>query len=113
MNVRDSDAIRHILHYCEQINETRKEFGDSKDKFIESATFHNAVCMCLLQIGELTNVLSDDIKLNNPDIQWRDIKLLRNIVVHRYNHVDYDTIWEICLTDIPVLIDFCSKILNV
>ena len=57
-----------------------------------SNTFHNAVCLCLLQIGELVSVLSDEFKEENPTMSWREIKLLRNIVAHRYGQVDYEII---------------------
>ena len=112
MSIKDLDILSHILEYCGQINETRNEFDNSKERFSESATFRNAVCLCLLQIGELVNVLSDDFKKNNSMVQWREIKLLRNIVAHRYGQIDFDIVWDICLTDIPEMIDFCTKILN-
>ena len=112
MNNKDLDILRHILEYCGQINETRAEFDNSKDKFDKSATFRNAVCLCLLQTGELVTILSDEFKDANPTVQWREIKLLKNIVAHRYGKIDYDIIWDICLTDIPEMIEFCTKILN-
>jgi len=34
---------------------------------------------------------------------------LRNIVAHRYGQVDYGIIWDICLADIPEMIDFCNQ----
>jgi len=111
MSVKDSDILRHILSYCNQITETSKEFNDSKERFDKSATFRNAVCLCLLQIGELVAVLSDEFKQSNPEVQWREIKILRNIVAHRYGRIDYDIIWEICLADVPVMIDFCTNII--
>ena len=112
MNNKDLDIIRHILDYCEQINETSEEFDNDKNKFDKSATFRNAICLCILQLGELAAVLSDEFKDKNPIIQWREIKLLRNIVAHHYGKIDYDIIWDICLTDIPELIGFCKMILK-
>jgi len=112
MNSRDIDILIHVLDYCEQINDTKNEFKNSKKHFYDSATFRNAVCLCLLQIGELTSVLSEEFKESNLEIQWREIKLLRNIVAHRYGQIDYDIIWEICLTDIPEMINFCKRILD-
>jgi hypothetical protein len=58
-------------------------------------------------------VLSDDFKEDNPTIQWRGIKLLRNIVAHRYGQIDYDIVWDICLNDVPELLDFCKNGLRV
>ena len=112
MNSKDIDILRHILRYCEQINITSGEFDNSKEKFDNSATFRNAVCLCLLQIGELVTILSEDFKKDNSAVQWREIKLLRNIVAHRYGKIDYDIIWEICLNDIPEMATFCINILN-
>jgi len=109
MNNRDISILTYILNYCTQINDTKSEFNNSKDRFDDSATFRNAICLCLLQIGELVSILSDDFKNDNTDMQWKEIKLLRNIVAHRYGHVDYDIIWDICLTDIPEMIDFCNR----
>jgi len=112
MSNNDSSLLGYMLKYCKQIQETSAEFDNSKDKFDESATFRNAICLCLLQIGELVSVLSDDFKKDNPDMQWKEIKLLRNIVAHRYGQIDYDIIWDICLNDVPEMIDFCIKELS-
>jgi uncharacterized protein with HEPN domain len=112
MSNNDVNALSYILKYCLQINETSIEFNSSKDRFNESATFRNAICLCLLQIGELVTILSDDFKDENPNMRWREIKLLRNIVAHRYGQIDYDNIWEICLTNIPEMIDFCNQKLS-
>ena len=75
MSSNDSNILGYILKYCTQMNETSSEFGNSKDRFDESATFRNAVCLCLLQISELVSVLSDKFKDENPTMQWREIKL--------------------------------------
>ena len=95
-----------------QTRNTCTEFNNSRDRFIKSDTFRNAVCLCLLQIGELVSLLSDEFKEENGDIQWRQIKALRNIVAHKYEQVNYDIIWDICLTEIPEMIDFCNQKLN-
>ena len=109
MSNNDFHILSHILKYCMQIEETSAEFDHSKERFMESDTFRNAVCLCLLQIGELVTVISDGFKGENPTIQWREIKLLRNIVAHRYGQVDYEIIWDICTNDIPLLVGFCTE----
>jgi len=112
MSNNDMQILSYILKYCTQINETNAEFNNSKERFSESATYRNAICLCLLQIGELVTVLSDEFKDKHTAIQWREIKLLRNIVAHRYGQIDYDIIWDICTDDIPELIDFCNVQIN-
>lgn len=43
MSIKDLDILRHILRYCEQIQETQEEFESSKTKFIGSSIFHNMI----------------------------------------------------------------------
>ena len=112
MSNNDVRILSRILMYCMQIRDTCAEFNDSRDRFIDSATFRNAVCLCLLQIGELVSILSDEFKEENGDMQWREIKALRNIVAHRYEQVNYDIIWDVCHDDVPEMVDFCNKMLE-
>ena len=65
---RDRDIIEHILRYCNQVETAHQDFGRSKDRFVESTTYQNAVSMCILQIGELVGRLTDDFKQANADI---------------------------------------------
>ena len=111
MNSKDASAIGHILDYCMQINCTLTEFDNCKERFMASKTCRNAISLCLLQIGELVTVLSDEFKAGHSNISWREMKYLRNIVAHRYNTVDYDIIWKICLSDVPELLSFCRELL--
>lgn len=55
---RDKDILAHILRYCSQVETAHEDFGHSRERFAESTTYQNAVCMCVLQIGELVNRLS-------------------------------------------------------
>lgn len=55
---RDMNIVLHIIKYCKQIEETVALYGKTYDVFSTNNTYRNACCMCLLQIGELTNPLS-------------------------------------------------------
>ena len=57
---RDRDILSHILRYCNQVETAHQDFGQSKDRFVESSTYQNAVSMCILQIGELVGRLTPD-----------------------------------------------------
>jgi len=46
---RDRDIIEHILMYINQIGTAHDDFGASKQRFIESTTYQNAISMCILQ----------------------------------------------------------------
>ena len=114
MNVseRDSHILRHIIGYCDQINEAVHRFGDEEHLFLIDAIYQNAVALCLLQIGELGGHLSEKFKSVHQSVPWRPIKSLRNIIAHNYGSIDAETTWEIIKDDIPDLKRFCMDILE-
>ena len=67
--------------------------------------------MCILQIGELVGILSDDLKTENNDVAWKEIRGMRNVIVYDYGNVRLDVTWETVINDIPLLKEQCVKIL--
>lgn len=106
---RDIGIIEKIYNYCNEIDEAHNSFNKSYDTFKINSVYKNAVCLCLMQIGELTNNLSEEFKNNNTDIPWREIRGMRNIVAHEYGHIDYETVWETLEDGVPVLKEFCKN----
>ncbi|GAB2633261.1 HepT-like ribonuclease domain-containing protein [Belliella aquatica] len=88
------DAISEIESYIDGI-----EFSTfSKKSIIRFATIKQ-----LEIIGEAANHLSKELQINTPDISWREIISLRNVLVHEYFGVDEILIWQIITVDIPQL----------
>ena len=54
-------------------------------------------------IGEASSKISENIKDENPDIQWRLMKRMRNKLVHEYYGVSPETIYSTIQTDLPLL----------
>lgn len=106
---RDIHILHHILDYCDQIQMTVDRFEDDENTFFSDFVFQNAVALCILQIGELVWNLSEEYRTAHPDIQWKQIRAVRNIVVHNYGSIDTGTLWEIIQSDIPELKTFCMK----
>ena len=109
---RNRDIIEHILRYCNQIETAHDDFGKSKERFIESTTYQNAVSMCILQIGELVNRLSDDFTAEHSNIPWHKIRGMRNFVAHEYGSIDFDIVWYTATNSIVVLKIFCEGFLS-
>ncbi len=53
--------------------------------------------------GEAANQLSDTLKESHPEIPWRSIIGMRNVLVHQYFGLDLDEIWDTASTDLPLL----------
>lgn len=109
---RDLDIIEHILRYCGQAQTAHADFGFSKARFFASTTYQNAVCMCILQIGELIGKMSDDFIKDHVEIPWHKIRGMRNFVAHEYGHLDLDIVWFTATNSIPELQTFCENVLK-
>jgi uncharacterized protein with HEPN domain len=66
--------------------------------------------MCLLQIGEISNNLSDEFLTAHKDIPWKQVIGLRNRVVHGYGMLDKEVIWKTVNIDIPIFYEKCKEI---
>ena len=109
---KDSRILAHIVSYCDQINMAVERFGKSYDIFSNDPVYRNAVSLCILQIGELVGNLSEPFRLEHTTIPWRQIKLMRNVVAHRYGTVDHSIIWDVVAHDIPTLKAYCERVLK-
>ncbi|MBR2600996.1 DUF86 domain-containing protein [Candidatus Saccharibacteria bacterium] len=75
--------------------------------------YHQDTCSFYrLQIGENANSLSDKFVESHPEIEWRKIVGLRNIIAHEYGSVDNSLLWKIITENIPRLSESCKKILG-
>lgn len=62
-------------------------------------------------IGEAANKVSQDCRSLHPQIPWVQIVSLRHRLIHGYDSVDLDILWEIIAADLPSLIKELDKIL--
>ncbi|MCD7820452.1 MAG: DUF86 domain-containing protein [Lachnospiraceae bacterium] len=87
-------------------------FGKEYSVFSENTIYQNAVALCVLQIGELTTHLTDEMKKTYTKMPWNQIKALRNIVAHNYGKIDREILLETLIQDIPELQIYCREIIN-
>jgi len=109
---RDIDILERIRSYCIQVEIAHNDFKKSKDRFIESTTYQNAISMCILQIGELVSRLSNEFKETYDQIPWRGIRGMRNYVAHEYGAIDFDVVWSASTTGIDEIRTFCEEYLR-
>jgi len=110
MGSKDRVIIQKINGYCKDI--ARIVVYEQYENFLEDITVNRATAMTLQQIGELSKKLSSDVKSNYNLIKWEDIRGLRNRIVHDYEGINWQIVWEAIETDIPELLNYTQKILN-
>ena len=63
-------------------------------------------------IGEATKHIPEQVINKNPEIAWREMGDMRNIVVHEYFGVSDKILWETIQTDLPPLVPLLQKLLD-
>lgn len=109
MTDKDKNYIEHMIMRCNRVLEDISRFGDSYDIFVADQTFCDSVSMNILQIGELSNHLSDEFKDSTRQaIPWKQIYDMRCKFAHGYGAMSKSDIWDTAINDIPVLKEFCK-----
>lgn len=107
---RDEACLKAVLREIASIPSLMK--GYNKERFLKSEKTQKAVCMTLLNIGELVKTLSDDLKTNNPTVAWRQIAGLRDLAAHKYHSLNMERIWITVKDDLPLLRQEITRIIN-
>ncbi len=64
-------------------------------------------------IGEAIRNISDEIKVQYPEVLWQEIRSFRNKIAHEYFGVDARIVWDIVQNELDLLKDQISHILAV
>lgn len=75
--------------------------GSSPGRMRDDRLFRSAVERELFLIGEAAKALPADWRARHPEIDWRGMSRLRDLLAHAYFHVDPDMLWEIASSKIP------------
>jgi uncharacterized protein with HEPN domain len=97
------DAVRKIEKY------TR---GVDFDKFNKDEQLIDATVRNFSIIGEAAMNIPKAIITDNPDVAWKEMKGMRNKVVHEYFGIDEEILWKTIQDDIPVIKKQIAKLLR-
>lgn len=78
-----NDSIEQIFQYLEK---------NSFDNFLKNEWDQAAVMRHLEVIGEASNNLDKDFQKKYPNIPWRVIIGLRNVLIHDYMDIDINVV---------------------
>lgn len=70
-----------------------------------------AVVRAIEIIGEAGSKVTEETRAQYPQIAWRNIIGMRNRIIHEYNDVDLDIVWEVVHRNLPQLIAQLEQIL--
>ena len=107
---RDLAVLLDINRAARQIIDFVDDVPD-EPAFLHDLKTQSAVLYQISIIGEAVGRLSDDFKNDHPDVPWRDIRGMRNIILHAYDNVDMPRVWDVVQNDVPDLLDEIAPLL--
>jgi uncharacterized protein with HEPN domain len=107
------DSALYLEDILEAIRKIRKYVSPlTFDNFCQDEKTVDAVVRNLEIIGEASKKLPDDLKNLHPEIEWRKITAIRNIVVHQYFGIDNHIIWDVVSTKLDSLFEAATDLIN-
>ncbi len=95
----DQVYLRHILECAALI---RNYTASGQAEFIKNTLVQDAVLRRLQTMAESTQRLSDSIKAQAPEIDWRALSGFRNVLAHDYlGGINLNQIWDVLESDLP------------
>jgi uncharacterized protein with HEPN domain len=102
--------LEDIKESCEKISRYTK--GMNFDQFVKDDKTYDAVLRNLEIIGEAVKHLPDAIRERYPEVEWRKMAGLRDVVAHAYFGIHDEIIWDVLRSKIPALLVEVSSIIE-
>lgn len=91
--------LRQILEAADFILETAHSLQDLQtSKLIRDAVIRNFEVM-----GEATKRLSPAFRVQHPQIPWRSLAGFRDVLIHDYDEVVIEVIWDVIQNSLPIV----------
>jgi uncharacterized protein with HEPN domain len=95
------DRARDILDLAARIRESTA--GLSFDEFASNGDVRDANIYRVALIGEAANAIPEEVRDRRPDIPWRRIRDMRNVLMHVYFGIIVETVWDTIRGRVPEL----------
>lgn len=108
---RHSDTVRmqHMLDHA------REAACLARGKAREELDSDRVLCLALVRlleiVGEAASRIPAETRDKHAGIPWPEIVGLRNRLIHGYDSVDLDILWQIVTADVPALVAELEKII--
>jgi len=97
----------------EAIHQIRTYLADQDEEaFTEDRKTQDAVIRNLEIIGEAAGNLPERIQKGEPEIDWRKITGLRNILIHEYFGINLPIVWDVVQNKLGPLETVCRRLLE-
>jgi uncharacterized protein with HEPN domain len=97
------DLTVYLLHIRDALDSIAGYTRGGKAAFLAEPMIQDAVIRKLAVIGEAVKRLPPSFRDRHPDIPWKGIAGLRDVVIHEYDQMEIPRIWNVVYRDAPRL----------
>jgi len=107
------DPLVFVEHILQQINDV-KEFakGLSRENLEKDIKTQKAIVRSIEIMGEAVRNLSKKFREEHPEVEWKKMVGMRDMIVHEYFELNLGYVWDVIRKDLPVLKKQVEKILE-
>ena len=84
----------------------------SRDDLDSDPLLEAALTRWMEVIGEAARRVPDDFRARYPNVPWRQTTDFRNVLIHDYDTVDLDVLWQIIQERLPPLVQQLQAIID-
>jgi uncharacterized protein with HEPN domain len=107
--LRDSASVLDIFLAGQRVLSFAQ--GLSRVELETDVMRHSAILYQIEIMGEATKRLSSSYRNEHPEIPWRDIAGMRDIIIHQYDRINFEVVWDVTQDNIPRLLAMIAPLL--
>ncbi len=114
MTDKGADRIAHtlsdVLRFAAEVRLYVTDLGEENlyhhrpTQLVAEALLH--------RIGEAVSRLPEELINAHPEVSWRQMKGMRNVIAHEYGYIDYRIVWRALIKDLPEDVVAIERILG-
>ena len=97
------DPRVYLAHILECIGKIERFTVTGKTRFLADDMVQDAVLRNFEVIGEAVKRLDETYRVAHPEISWRALAGLRDVLIHQYERVDLERVWTLVEKEVPQL----------
>ena len=102
----------YLQHMLDAIGKIERYIDVGYDEFMNESHWQDAVIRQLEIIGEAVKRISPELLAHRPDIPWRRIAGMRDVLIHDYMGVDLEAVWQVTQQDLAQLRQAVEELLS-
>lgn len=89
------DDSVYLIHVLECIKQIEEYTINGREEFMNSRLIQDAVIRNIEIIGEATKQVSPGLRSQHPEIPWKEMAGMRDVLIHDYMGVDLQIVWNV------------------